>query len=56
MGRVDDDFNAKQNGLAGVRLPDFGRLGKALGRQIEEEPEPETDEQGQFYQSHSGWF
>ncbi|GAA5972838.1 hypothetical protein JCM11641_003965 [Rhodosporidiobolus odoratus] len=41
---TDDELNAMQKGLSGVRMPNFGGIGKALDKH---EPEPETSEQRQ---------
>ncbi|KAL8293711.1 hypothetical protein RQP46_000412 [Phenoliferia psychrophenolica] len=41
---TDDEVNATQKNLSGVRMPNFGGLGTAMGK-IKEEPEPETEEQ-----------
>ncbi|KAK4704775.1 Ras GTPase-activating-like protein IQGAP2/3, partial [Phenoliferia sp. Uapishka_3] len=39
---TDDEVNATQKNLSGVRMPNFGGIGKAMA--IKEEPEPETEE------------
>ncbi|KAM0752532.1 hypothetical protein T439DRAFT_287203 [Meredithblackwellia eburnea MCA 4105] len=46
---TDDEVNATQKNLSGVRMPNFGGIGRALAKQIKEEPEPdpETEEQRQ---------
>lgn len=48
VGKVeftDEELRKKQSGLdaAGVAMPSFGNIGKALAKEINEEPEPEPE-------------
>lgn len=50
MGQLkfsDDQLQRTDNGLkaSGVAIPNFGNVGKELAKEINEEPDPETDDE-----------
>lgn len=58
FGDTDDEVNATQKGLdnSGVRMPNFGGIGKALSKTIPEEVEPESEEQCTLVCASFAWL
>lgn len=60
VGRLkfsDEQLQATQKGLkdSGVAMPNFGNVGRELAKEINEEPDPETEEESELLLIRLPW-